>query len=377
MTISEMYENNKNVKDLEEEIANHNAVIASGKKVGEMYFEQLKSMKEKYSSMSVISEKQIDDKVNEYEKKLDEYEKNNNRINELSELIESHNAMVISGRQVSEGYFKQIEEYKKELASMREIPHNKIMAYKRELAIAYKEKIKSAPEINKRYDETKEMVENHRAMFASGRIVGEKYGEQLVNNENKISELKRVSKTDIDKWEKVIEDVEKDDKEIGKLKELIETQQSLMVSGIIGGKDAVKKQDELKRQLKERMISVKEIEENDKTVKDQGNNLPAIIKKENIVTKIKNSKLAEVFKNLGSKISNIFSKNKKDEKVEENSEVIDKSKEYREKVKKECREDNEQAKEGEQHQQEQLIQDKEQEDFELTFKTDEEQDEER
>lgn len=33
MTISEMYENNKNVKDLEEEIANHNAVIASGKKV--------------------------------------------------------------------------------------------------------------------------------------------------------------------------------------------------------------------------------------------------------------------------------------------------------------------------------------------------------
>ena len=30
--------------------------------------------------------------------------------------------------------------------------------------------------------------------------------------ENKISELKRVSKTDIDKWEKVIEDVEKDDK---------------------------------------------------------------------------------------------------------------------------------------------------------------------
>ena len=120
-----------------------------------------------------------------------------------------------------------------------------------------------------------------------------------------------------------------------------------------------------------------EIEENDKTVKDQGNNLPAIIKKENIVTKIKNSKLAEVFKNLGSKISNIFSKNKKDEKVEENSEVIDKSKEYREKVKKECQEDNEQAKEGEQHQQEQLIQDKEQEDFELTFKTDEEQDEER
>ena len=51
--------------------------------------------------------------------------------------------------------------------------------------------------------------------------------------------------------------------------------------------------------------------------------------------------------------------------------------EYREKVKKECQEDNEQAKEGEQHQQEQLIQDKEQEDFELTFKTDEEQDEER
>ncbi len=84
---------------------------------------------------------------------------------------------------------------------------------------------------------------------------------------------------------KVIEDVEKDDKEIGKLKELIETQQSLMVSGIIGGKDAVKKQDELKRQLKERMISVKEIEENDKTVKDQGNNLPAIIKKKILLQK--------------------------------------------------------------------------------------------
>ena len=63
-----------------------------------------------------------------------------------------------------------------------------------------------------------------------------------------------------------------------------------------------------------KVVLNKEIEENDKTVKDQGNNLPAIIKKENIVTKIKNSKLAEVFKNLGSKISNIFSKNKKDEK---------------------------------------------------------------
>ena len=58
-----------------------------------------------------------------------------------------------------------------------------------------------------------------------------------------------------------------------------------MVSGIIGGKDAVKKQDELKRQLKERMISVKEIEENDKTVKDQGNNLPAIIKKKILLQK--------------------------------------------------------------------------------------------
>lgn len=32
MTISEMYENNKNVKDLEEEIANHNAVLFQEKK---------------------------------------------------------------------------------------------------------------------------------------------------------------------------------------------------------------------------------------------------------------------------------------------------------------------------------------------------------
>ena len=384
MTISEMYENNKKIKDLEEEIANHNAVIASGKKVGEMYFEQLKSMKEKYSSMSVISEKQIDDKVNEYEKKLDEYEKNNNRINELSELIESHNAMVISGRQVSEGYFKQIEEYKKELASMREIPHNKIMAYKRELAIAYKEKIKSAPEINKKYDETKEMVENHRAMFASGRIVGEKYGEQLVNNENKISELKRVSKADIDKWEKVIEDVEEDNKEIDKLKELIETQQSLMVSGVIGGKEIVKKQDELKRQLNERMLSVKEIEESNKSENSQENNLqnnlPAVIKKENIVTKIKNSKLAGILKNLGNKISSIFSKAKEEKEANTKSESIDRTKAYREKLQKEYQENVEQAKEEQQHQQEVPIQDKdeEEENFELTFTMDEEeQDEER
>lgn len=382
MTISEMYENNKNIKELEEEIANHNVVIASGKKVGEKYFEQLKSMKEKLSNMSVISEEQIDDKVSEYEKKLDEYEKNNNRMKELSELIESHNAMIISGRQVSEGYFKQIEEYKKELASMNEVTHNKIMAYKRELAIAYKEKIKSAPEKNKKYDETKEMVENHRAMLASGRIVGEKYGEQLVNNENKISTLKRVSKADIDKWEKVIEDVEKDYKEISELKELIETQQSMMVSGIIGGKDVVKKQDELKMQLKERMLSVKEIEENDKTtVNNQENNLPAIIKKENIVTKIKNSKLAEVFKNLRNKISNIFAKDKKAKEIDTDtkSKNIDKTKAYREKLQKEYQENVGQAKEEEQHQQEQPIQDKEQEeDFELTFTTDEEeQDKER
>ena len=382
MTISEMYENNKSIKDLEEEIANHNAVIASGKKVGEKYFEQLKSMKEKLSNMSVISEEQIDDKVREYEKKLDEYEKNNNRMKEWSELIESHNAMIISGRQVSEEYFKQIEEYKKELASMSEIPHNKIMAYKRELAIAYKEKINSASEKNKRYDENKEMVESQKAMFASGRLVGEKYGINLVNSENNLNSMKRISDEDIAKWKKVIAEVNEDNKEIDQLKELIETQQSMMISGIIGGKDVVKKQDELKRQLRERMISVKEIEESEtekesnKSENSQENNLqsnlPAVIKKENIITKIKGSKLAKAFKSLGSKIANIFSKTKEEEiDTDAKSTDIDTSKAYRMKLQKEYQENIEQTEEEQQLQQETPIESKEQEDFELTFSTNE------
>ena len=379
MTISEMYKNNKEINELDENIANHTAVIASGKKVGEMYFEQLNSMKEKRSNMSVYKENQIDEKVSEYEKKVEEYEKNNKRMTELTELIESHNAMIASGRNVSEAYFKQIEDYKKELSNMKEIPQNIIMAYKRELAIAYKDKINTADTKNKEYDAVKEEIDNHKAVIASGRLVGEKYGQQLVNNENKIASMKRISKEDINKWKKIIDDVAKDDKETDKLKELIETQQSMMVAGIIGGKEVVKKQDELKKQLADRTISVKDIEEKAELENNKGsNNLPAIVEKQNLITKIKNSKIAKALKSFGSKISSLFSK--KEEKIEEQPKAeTDKAKEYRDKMKEDYQESQEKVQE---ENQEQKVQNQEQENssqetskeqdenFELTFSQD-------
>ena len=138
MTIIEMYNNNKEIKELDENIENYNAVVASGRTVGEDYFTKLEEMKEKRESMSIISEEKIDQKVDEYEKKVEEFEKNNNRMKELSELIESHNSVIAMGRNVPEEYFEQINEYKKELSEMEEVPKNKIMAYKREFAVAYK-----------------------------------------------------------------------------------------------------------------------------------------------------------------------------------------------------------------------------------------------
>ena len=114
MTITEMYNNNAEIKELDENIENHNAVIASERTVGEDYFTQLKEMKEKRENMSIISEEQIDQKVAEYEKKVEEFEKNNNRMKELAELIETHNSVIASGRPVTEEYFEQINEYKKD-----------------------------------------------------------------------------------------------------------------------------------------------------------------------------------------------------------------------------------------------------------------------
>lgn len=163
MTITEMYNNNAEIKELDENIENHNAVIASERTVGEDYFTQLKEMKEKRENMSIISEEQIDQKVAEYEKKVEEFEKNNNRMKELAELIETHNSVIASGRPVTEEYFEQINEYKKELSEMEEVPENKIVAYKRELAVAYKERINTAPEKNRKYDEVKENIDNKRA----------------------------------------------------------------------------------------------------------------------------------------------------------------------------------------------------------------------
>lgn len=350
MTIIEMYENNKEIEELKEKIENHKAVIASGRNVGEGYFKQIKEMQEKLEKMTFYDENQIDEKVHEYEEKVESYEKNNKRMKYLSELIESHQAMVISGRPVSEEYFKQIEQYKEELAGMEAVPDNKIMVYKRELAVAYKEKIKSAPEKNKQYDNLKENIENHKAVIASGRMVGEKYGEQLVNSEKKLSTMKRISNEDIEKWKKLIEEVEKDDKEIDQLKELIDTQQSMMVAGIIGGENAVKKQEELKKQLNERTMSVKEFEEleNNKEVIVEKNNeekvdaekdiqesqLPAVVK-ENIFKKAKN-KISETWKSLKNRINNFFNNknvNEKREITESTENSRDTASEYRKELK--------------------------------------------
>lgn len=359
MTITEMYNNNAEIKELDENIENHNAVIASERTVGEDYFTQLKEMKEKRENMSIISEEQIDQKVAEYEKKVEEFEKNNNRMKELAELIETHNSVIASGRPVTEEYFEQINEYKKELSEMEEVPENKIMAYKRELAVAYKERINTAPEKNRKYDEVKENIDNKRAMFASGRIVGEKYGENLEHSEKQFSNMKRISDADIKKWEKLIAEVDKEDKKVEQLKELIDTQQSFIVSGAISGTNVIKKQDELKKELKEKTKTVKDFEEKDEMnvnrdvdLKEMTNNireaienaeknenleqkqLPAIIKKENILSRF-GSKISDVFKKIGSKITGLFSKReaKNSEEELDDVEVDDTAKAFRDEMK--------------------------------------------
>ena len=359
MTITEMYNNNAEIKELDENIENHNAVIASERTVGEDYFTQLKEMKEKRENMSIISEEQIDQKVAEYEKKVEEFEKNNNRMKELAELIETHNSVIASGRPVTEEYFEQINEYKKELSEMEEVPKNKIMAYKRELAVAYKEKINTAPEKNRKYDEVKENIDNKRAMFASGKIVGEKYGENLEHSEKQFSNMKRISDADIEKWEKLIAEVDKEDKKVEQLKELIDTQQSLIVSGIISGPDVIKKQEDLKQELKEKTMTVEDLEEKDEMnvnrdvdLKKMTNNireaienaeknenleqkqLPAIIKKENILSRF-GSKISDAFKRIGSKITGLFSKReaKNSEEEIDDVEVDDTAKAFRDEMK--------------------------------------------
>lgn len=359
MTITEMYNNNAEIKELDENIENHNAVIASERTVGEDYFTQLKEMKEKRENMSIISEERIDQKVAEYEKKVEEFEKNNNRMKELAELIETHNSVIASGRPVTEEYFEQINEYKKELSEMEEVPENKIVAYKRELAVAYKERINTAPEKNRKYDEVKENIDNKRAMFASGRIVGEKYGENLEHSEKQFSNMKRISDADIEKWEKLIAEVDKEDKKVEQLKELIDTQQSFIVSGAISGTNVIKKQDELKKELKEKTKTVKDFEEKDEMnvnrdvdLKEMTNNireaienaeknenleqkqLPAIIKKENILSRF-GSKISDVFKKIGSKITGLFSKReaKNSEEELDDVEVDDTAKAFRDEMK--------------------------------------------
>ena len=359
MTITEMYNNNAEIKELDENIENHNAVIASERTVGEDYFTQLKEMKEKRENMSIISEEQIDQKVAEYEKKVEEFEKNNNRMKELAELIETHNSVIARGRPVTEEYFEQINEYKKELSEMEEVPENKIVAYKRELAVAYKERINTAPEKNRKYDEVKENIDNKRAMFASGRIVGEKYGENLEHSEKQFSNMKRISDADIEKWEKLIAEVDKEDKKVEQLKELIDTQQSFIVSGAISGTNVIKKQDELKKELKEKTKTVKDFEEKDEMnvnrdvdLKEMTNNireaienaeknenleqkqLPAIIKKENILSRF-GSKISDVFKKIGSKITGLFSKReaKNSEEELDDVEVDDTAKAFRDEMK--------------------------------------------
>lgn len=359
MTITEMYNNNAEIKELDENIENHNAVIASERTVGEDYFTQLKEMKEKRENMSIISEEQIDQKVAEYEKKVEEFEKNNNRMKELAELIDTHNSVIASGRPVTEEYFEQINEYKKELSEMEEVPENKIMAYKRELAVAYKERINTAPEKNRKYDEVKENIDNKRAMFASGKIVGEKYGENLEHSEKQFSNMKRISDADIEKWKKLIAEVDKEDKKVEQLKELIDTQQSFIVSGAISGTNVIKKQDELKKELKEKTKTVKDFEEKDEMnvnrdvdLKEMTNNireaienaeknenleqkqLPAIIKKENILSRF-GSKISDVFKKIGSKITGLFSKReaKNSEEELDDVEVDDTAKAFRDEMK--------------------------------------------
>ena len=196
-------------------------------------------------------------------------------------------------------------------------------------------------------------------MFASGRIVGEKYGENLEHSEKQFSNMKRISDADIEKWEKLIAEVDKEDKKVEQLKELIDTQQSFIVSGAISGTNVIKKQDELKKELKEKTKTVKDFEEKDEMnvnrdvdLKEMTNNireaienaeknenleqkqLPAIIKKENILSRF-GSKISDVFKKIGSKITGLFSKReaKNSEEELDDVEVDDTAKAFRDEMK--------------------------------------------
>lgn len=358
MTIKEMYENNKKMEDLKEVISNHNAVIASGRKVDEKYFEQLKNSKDELAGMKEITEEQIEEKVSEYEEIVNKYEQNNKRMKELKELIESHNAIIASGRNVPEGFFNQLKDFKEELSNMKEVPKNEIISYKRQLAVAYKDMLNKAPEKNKEYDDLETLVDNYRSTISSGINVREKFGDQYVANENKLKNMNRVSEEDINKWKKTLEEVAEDDKEIAQLKELIETHESMIKSGMKVGEKFGDQLEDLKKQLAERTADIvkqkeeeasksdadkqfeelkKELEEISKQkkeeVKEENNNKEetalTVVEKQNIFSRIGKS-----LKNFGSKIAGLFKK-KDGEKEFENNKVGDFAKEWRQNFKEE------------------------------------------
>lgn len=361
MTIKEMYENNRKMEELKEVINNHNAIIASGRNVDEKYFEQLKNSKYELAGMKEITEEQIDEKVAEYEEIINKYEQNNKRMKELKELIESHNAIIASGRNVPEEFFNQLKGFKEELATMKEVPKKEIIPYKRQLAIAYKDKLNKAPEKNKEYDDLKELADTHKSIISSGINVGEKYGDQYTNMEKRLSSMSRVSEEDINKWKKTLEEVAEDDKEIDQLKELIETHESMIKSGMKVGEKFGEQLENLKKQLAERTADIvkekeekakseadkkleelkKELEEKTseianrkqkETEKDNDNKEETaltVVEKQNIFSRIGKS-----LKNFGSKIAGLFKK-KEENKEPENREVGDTAKEWRQNFKEE------------------------------------------
>ena len=182
--------------------------------------------------------------------------------------------------------------------------------------------------------------------------------------------MKRISDADIEKWKKLIAEVDKEDKDVDQLKELIDTQQSLIVSGIISGPDVIKKQEDLKQELKEKTMTVEDFEEKDEmnvnrdvnleqmtnNIRDAIENeeerakepeeemLPAVIKRENILSRF-GSKISDTFKKIGSKITGLFSKreDKSSKEKTDDVKVEDTAKAFREEMKnvsEESRDDN-------------------------------------
>ena len=256
MNIKEMYENNEKMDELKELIENHTAVIDSGRSVSEDYYKQLENLKNELSGMNEIKEEEIDKKVSEYEKIVEEYEKNNEKANELKKLIENHTAIIDSGRNVPEDFYKQLEGFKKELAGINEVPKDRIMAYKRQLAIAYKHKLKNVDSKNKEYDRQEQIVDAEKSIIMSGRKVGNNYNEQYIENVNKLKNLKRISDDDINKWKKVIGEVDQDDKEIAKLEDLIRDYTERIMSGAKVGPNYENQLEDLKKELAERKKSM-------------------------------------------------------------------------------------------------------------------------